>query len=377
MVLTNNQQAFLALVKAGLWECKLQLSSYNEIDFNQIYLLAQEQTVVGLVAAGIEHIIDNKVPQALALQFVGDTLQLEKRNKAMNVFVSNLIQKLKSARIDALLVKGQGIAQCYERPLWRTSGDVDLFLDEANYIKAKEYLISMAKDVEEENPRTLHQGLIITPWEVELYGTLRTELWKRIDTGVDLFKDEMFRNRGFRVWVNGNTKVYIPLPDYDVILVFTHIIQHFFRGGIGLRQICDWCRLLWTYRTEIKTNLLKSRLMKMGLLSEWEAFASLAVVYLGFPVDAMPLYDASRRWERKATCVLKIILKTGNFGHNDTCNKRENNLWIIRKIESVWSYSKEALMHSFVFPLDSFLVWVNTMRLGCNEALGKHCRSDL
>ena len=37
----------------------------------------------------------------------------------------------------------------------------------------------------------------------------------------------------------------------DIILVFTHILEFPFIGGVGLRQICGWCRLLWTYRSEI------------------------------------------------------------------------------------------------------------------------------
>lgn len=54
---------------------------------------------------------------------------IEQRNVAQNQFIGALIQKLNATGIKALLVKGQGIAQCYEKPLWRKSGDVDLFYD--------------------------------------------------------------------------------------------------------------------------------------------------------------------------------------------------------------------------------------------------------
>lgn len=84
-----------------------------------MYRLAEEQSVVGLVSAGIEHIVDVRVPQEVALTFAGSALQLEQRNKAMNQFIGVLIEKLRAADIYTLLVKGQGVAQCYERPLWR------------------------------------------------------------------------------------------------------------------------------------------------------------------------------------------------------------------------------------------------------------------
>ena len=125
----NTTRAFFALIRAGLWEQEVQLLSYGDIDYCRLFELAQEQSVIGHVAAGIEHVSDVKVPTAITLQFVGTTLQIEQQNKAMNDFVARLIEQLKERDINAILVKGQGVAQCYERPLWRSSGDIDLLLN--------------------------------------------------------------------------------------------------------------------------------------------------------------------------------------------------------------------------------------------------------
>lgn len=62
----------------------------------------------------------------------------------MNKFIAEMVDKMRVVGIYTLLVKGQGIAQCYERPLWRVSGDVDLLLSEENYQKAKEYLVPLS-----------------------------------------------------------------------------------------------------------------------------------------------------------------------------------------------------------------------------------------
>jgi len=170
----NNIKAFLELVRAGLWEKKVSLSSCGEIDFDKIYRLAQEQAVVGLLAAGMEHVTDVRVPQTLALTIAGEVLQLEQRNRAMNEFVARLIGDLRKSDVYSLLVKGQGIAQCYEKPLWRTCGDVDLLLSEEYYEKAKEFLIPSSLSVETENVLAKHIGLTIKTWVVELHGTLRS-----------------------------------------------------------------------------------------------------------------------------------------------------------------------------------------------------------
>ncbi len=49
--------------------------------------------MIGLVSAGLDwfRVNDSRftVSQTIALQFIGQTLQIEQRNKAMNAFVAN------------------------------------------------------------------------------------------------------------------------------------------------------------------------------------------------------------------------------------------------------------------------------------------------
>ena len=90
-----NQQAFFALVQGGLWETEVRLANLGKLNYSKIFSLAKEQAVVGLVAAGIDHVVDVKIPQEVALSFVGSALQLEQRNLAMNDFIAGLIEKLR------------------------------------------------------------------------------------------------------------------------------------------------------------------------------------------------------------------------------------------------------------------------------------------
>ena len=54
MVKSNTQEVFLALLRAGLWEQEVRLKSYGEIDFQAILNLAEHQSVVGSVVAGMQ-----------------------------------------------------------------------------------------------------------------------------------------------------------------------------------------------------------------------------------------------------------------------------------------------------------------------------------
>lgn len=365
----NTIEAFFALVRAGLWETEVQLASNGEVDYADILRLAQEQAVVGLVAAGLEHVTDVKVPQAWALQFAGQTIQLEQRNKAMNQFIADLVSKMRDADIYTLLVKGQGVAQCYERPLWRSCGDIDFFLSNENYVKARSYFDTTYIKNEEELLNEQHLSYTAAGWEVELHGTMRTTLLKRVDQQIDALKQGIFNQGRVRVWRNNKTDIFLPEQNDDVILVFTHFLKHFYNGGIGLRQVCDWCRLLWTYRNKINIVLLEERVRKMGVRSEWRSFASLAVYYLGMPIDSMPLYSPSKKWKRKASSILNIILKTGNFGHKKDNTYYTKYSFFVRKTISLNEHIRDFLRQVMIFPINSIHVFVRLFFCGINEAL--------
>lgn len=370
MELSNNQQAFFVLVRAGLWEEEARISEYNDIDYSTIQQLAEDQSVLGLVIAGLEKVKDVTVPKEILLQFIGSTLQIEQRNKAMNDYVAKLIDLLRKEDIYAVLVKGQGIAQCYEKPLWRACGDVDLLLSEDNYEKAKQLLVPQAVDFESEFESFRHLGMTMKGgYVVELHGTLHSRLSKRIDRVIDEAQNDVFYSGSVRSWLNGNTHVFLPAPNCDAFFVFTHILHHFFIEGVGLRQICDWCRLLWTYRSDINVKLLEQRIRRAGLLSEWKAFAALAVDWLGMPVEAMPLYDDSSKWKRKANRVLSFVLETGSFGHNRLSESKRNLSFIQRKANSMWRHTCDNVRQIAIFPMDSVRVWWGMMTSGLYEAI--------
>lgn len=370
----NNQQVFFALFKAGLWEhntfqgCSSKF--LESVDWEVVYQLASEQSVLGLVLAGIDFLPnDLRPPKVELLQWIGEIQMLEQQNQTMNLFIAELVEKLRKADIYTLVIKGQGIAQCYERPLWRNCGDVDFFLSEANYKRALRCLTPLAQSVDPELHGEPHIALHIDQWLVELHAGIPTRLISRIDKGLEKIHKNLFCGGEVRSWHNGGTVVFLPSPDNDVLIVFTHILKHFYRGGIGLRQICDWCRLLWTYRDTINRKQLESRIKEMGLMTEWKAFAALAVKWLGMPEDVMPLYcsydkNAVKRWERKADLIMDFVLETGNFGHNRDTSYYSDRPYLVRKAISLKQHSLDGLHHFRVFPLDSIRIWCRILKGG-------------
>lgn len=379
MKLDNNQRAFFELLRAGLWsgqrpvqELKC-LKVQGSVDWMKVYQLAQEQSVQGIVLQGVEELrannIELNIPKVLLLQWIGEVQMLEQRNKEMNAFIAELIEKLRKNDIYAILVKGQGIAQCYEKPLCRTSGDVDLLLSKDNYEKAKIFIQPMGVLTEPEEANMKHLAIQIEQWSVELHGTLRGSI-TRIDRVIDEVQNDVFFGGNVRSWQNGKIQVFLPAPNEDVFFVFAHILQHYYFEGIGLRQICDWCRLLYTYKESLNHKLLESRLLKAGIMTDWKAFGAFAVDYLGMPVEAMPLLDSSivKKFKRKADRIFEFVMESGNFGHNRDIGYKQKYPFVIRYAMSFWLYTKLAMKRFAISPRNAIMAWWTIVKMGANAA---------
>ena len=378
----KNQQTFLELLRVGLWGGQRLVSGSkfqfpSEMDWNEVYQQAQEQSVQGLVLQGIETVQTSwlkvhglpLVPQMLLLQWIGEVQVIEQQNKDMNAFIADLIEKLRKNDIYALLVKGQGVAQCYEKPLWRCSGDVDLFLSYDNYQKAKTLLIPLASEVETEYMEGKHLGMTIDGWVVELHGSLRVGLPQRINRVFDEIQADTFYGGNVRSWLNGQTQIFMLGKENDIVYVFVHFFNHFYKEGVGLRQICDWCRLMWTYRDSLNYGMLEQRIKRTGLVSEWKAFYNLASRYLGMPDLDARLMAKDSRFDKKADRIMDFILMSGNMGHNRDMSHFSKYPYLIRKCVSMGRRVGDLINHARIFPLDSLRFFPRIMFNGVRSAM--------
>lgn len=347
--------SFLTLVKAGLWDNSESVSGVGlSVSGSDMLCLAEEQSVTGLVASGLDRLSACSLPLTEKLMLLGKCQLIEHRNEAMNQFIAGLVVQLNKNGIYVLLMKGQGIAQYYEKPLWRTSGDIDFFFDIDGFYLAKSFFDIFSGQIGKEhlkNKNQLHISYQLNGWTVELHGTMHTNLSKKIDKVIDSVQEVTFKNHEVSVWQNDKTGVLIPSADNHLIFIFTHFLKHFFQGGIGLRQICDWCRLLWVCKDVIDKELLYVRLSRMSLLSEWKTFGCFAVNYLGLPREAMPFYEEC--YSKRSEKVLSYILETGSFGHNKDISYQRKQKGVLRKVTTFSRQVKDSCRLACIFPKDA------------------------
>lgn len=312
----KSKKAFLALLRAGLWGSEPeQLVFTEDTDWDEVYQLTKEQTVVGIVTDGISALPKQfHGPRPKMMQFFARTMNLEDENRKMNSFVPQLMIQLERKGVHSLLLKGAGVATCYRQPLHRVVGDIDLLVTDAKeYQRARELMLMIAEEVEHEDVGRKHSAFRYKGLLIEVHGDFRFYINKQCRQHTPEWKNKRLMEGGRHLTEGLLKGAILPPVQFDVLFIFAHMVGHYTgAGGVGLRQVCDWLMFLHQHITEIDLQALEEDLDFLGLRRYWEVFGAMAVDQLGFPQELMPLY--SRMNSKKGRIVLRNIFKTGNFG---------------------------------------------------------------
>lgn len=361
----NKNETFLQLLKAGLWGKSLDVSRFSaEIDWDGVYQLAQEQTVMGFVAEGISQLPREKQGRRqLMLQFYKQTAEIEDENRKMNAFVPYLISQMERMGVQAVLLKGQGVAANYMNPLRRAVGDIDLLITgDGQYERAKKLMEEIAT-LDEEDVKRKHAAFLYKGMVVELHGDFRFLINKKCKKHLDAWK--RIRLTGDSRAINNDyvKGLVVPSIQFDVVFVFAHMLGHLMgSGGVGLRQVSDWMMFVNKYYDEIDLKALEEDLVLLGLLDYWRLFGAMAVHELGFPEERMPFYD--ERLIGKGKKIMKLILYTGNFGTRQKVKQLgEDANVMLKKIVTLLGQLPVYVNNFLVFPKDTIWCFAQYLRL--------------
>ena len=129
------------------------------------------------------------------------------------------------------------------------------------------------------------------------------------------------------------------------------MVRHYFGGGIGLRQVCDWMRFMHNHAEEIDRDQLRADLDRLGLMKIWQAFAAMAVEQLGCPRESMPFYEVGV--EQRGEQILRYIMESGNFGYYDERTKSNSKVYIVRRFVAFWGHLQMKFRNFAAFPEES------------------------
>ncbi len=358
---TDNQ--FFALLRSGLWNEVPERGPFAVgTDWEALHHLAFQQTVAPLVTDGI-----NRLPKELLPAeperldpFLRDLMATANRNRVLDAFIPKLFAALEG--IPVVLVKGQALAQDYPDPERRQPGDIDLLLLPSSYEAAKGILLPKATKVLEEERVVWHQGMRFRSIEVEVHGCISTLMSRKLDRKLAAMLEEQFDGRPFPAVSIGGAEIPVPDADFNAVYIFVHFLQHYWSGGVGLRQLVDWMTFVTVHKRDIHPVVLEVRLKDLGLLRLWKVFTGFAQEYLGCPVEKLPLATAPD--PGKNARIWRYIRRSGNFGKNVDRTRKEE-AYLVRKIHSLWRLViADRLRHFPVFPKESVRFFLGAFGYG-------------
>lgn len=355
---------FFTLLRSGLWNevPDRTLFASGETDWKALYRLSYEQTSVGLVTDGINRLPKECLPAAPERldPFLGDMMSTARRNAQLEAFIPKVFKALDG--IPAVLVKGQSLAQDYPDPARRQPGDIDLLLPPASYEAAKAVLLPKATKVEEEAPAIYHQGMYFRSIEVELHGSISTLMSRKLDRQLAAMLEEQFDGRPLPAVFIGEAEIPVPEANFNAVYIFVHFLQHYWSGGVGLRQLTDWMTFISVHKRDIHPILLENDLDKLGIKNLWKVFTGFVQEYLGCPAEKLPL--AARPDSAKNARIWRYIRRCGNFGKNRD-RSRGKEAYLVRKVHSFWQKVVcDRLRHFRTFPKESLRFFLGAFGYG-------------
>lgn len=359
---TTDRQ-FFALLRSGLWNEVPERAPFDGgVDWEALYRLAFEQTVGPLVTDGVNRLPKECLPAEPERldPFLGDMMATAQRNRVLDSFIPKVFHALRD--IPVVLVKGQSLAQDYPDPERRQPGDIDLLLPPSSYAAAKEILLPKATHVSKEDRQTLHQGMHFYSVEVEIHGSISTLMSRKLDRQLAALLKEQFDGRTLPTVTIGGAEIPVPEANFNAVYIFVHFLQHYWSGGVGLRQFVDWTTFVSVHKRDIHPVILEQRLEELGLLNLWKVFTGFAQEYLGCPAEKLPLADKPK--PRKNAKIWRYIRRCGNFGKNKDRSRKEES-YLVRKIHSLWRLViVDRLRHFHVFPKESIRFFLGAFGYG-------------
>ena len=363
-------------------------------DWLEIYSFCKKQAVLGIGFSAVEKLHSKGVvcPYQLRYSWMSIALQIENRNKKLNEYSKEIVERYKHDGLSCCILKGQGNLLNYpsELALRRQSGDIDIWcevndngipiatevgrigVEYVNYhgVKAIIEYVKMQHVLFESTKKPNPRYCDLQAPEID---SIPVEVHYRPSS-----LNSPLRNYRLQRWLKDNAHICmsnetqmgfaVPTTSVNVIYQMTHLYTHYFDGGLGLRQLMDYYFALRVWHNDVmECKDLQSQGMwseglgtpmmpKEEVISVLSSFGmskfTAAVMYVLQEVFAMPThYYICKPNEKEGKKLLAEIMQGGNFGQYDTRDAAlkkggmmKHGVWKLKRVmRLVRSFPEEAL----------------------------------
>lgn len=290
-------------------------------EWTEIFVMAQQQTLVGVLFSGVERLpAEQRPPRSILLKWYAMSERIKQANRLLDQRAVETCKYFASEGFENCILKGQGVATYYPEPLLRTSGDIDIWLSGGH-----RRILDFARSKVGLKGVTYHHihYPLFDDVEIEVHimpGCLSNP---RLNSKLQ---------RYFRAVLPEQASHYVRLSDgvgdiphptveFDLLFLLLHMYKHLTGGGIGLRQMMDYYYILrQSISDEIRTRVV-NRIREFKMLRF--AGATMYVMNEVFGLDEALLLVAPD--VKAGRFLLNEIMQAGNFGKYDVRLERRRN----------------------------------------------------
>ena len=240
----KQQKIFFDFLRFCIGSAKEIPGSLKEVDWKELYAIAQKQCLVGFLFDGIKKLPAEHVgmEKELLLQWMAESQMLEKANVRLNDAAIQVSEWFRKKGFRTCILKGQGNALMYPNPYSRTPGDIDIWVEGGD-----KRVISFVRSISPHEKACYHHIEFPSYKGVEVEVHYRPSfllcIWhnRKLQKYYERVKEEQFSHR---VMLGEQGEIAIPTVEFNLIFQLTHIFSHLMNEGIGLRQLLDYYYVL-------------------------------------------------------------------------------------------------------------------------------------
>ena len=239
----KQQKIFFDFLRFCIGSAKEIPGSLKEVDWQEIYAIAQKQALLGVLFHGIQRLPKELAPeQKLLMQWMVMAEQIRKQNIRLFLDSVKVCKNFENKGFANCILKGQGNALLYPDPYMRTPGDIDIYLS-CGRRKIMKYVDQVCPN---QVMRYHHVDFPVMKTAIEVHFTpsymfcpihnRRMQKW---------FEEVMGEQCNHRASLpDGYGEIHVPQVSFNVIYILSHLYRHIFTEGVGLRQLLDYYYVL-------------------------------------------------------------------------------------------------------------------------------------
>ena len=326
----KQQKIFFDFLRFCIGSAKEIPGSLKEADWKELYCIAQNQALLGVLFLGIQRLPKELAPeQKLLMQWMVMAEMIRKQNIRLFLDSVKVCQNFENEGFANCILKGQGHALLYPDPYMRTPGDIDIYLAGGR----KRVMQYINKVCPNQVMRYHHVDFPVMKTAIEVHFTPSYMFFPIHNSRMQKwFKEVMGEQCNHRVSLpDGYGEIHVPHVSFNIIYILSHLYRHIFTEGIGLRQLLDYYFVLLKWHTDL-TNLtdsnkslpqmtlintdldaLRHKLKYLGLWKFAQAVMFVMKEVFGLSEDRM----IAPMDEREGRFLLAEIMRGGNFGQYD------------------------------------------------------------